>query len=147
MFLCYYFAVVLTHLIVLFFRASFLDENDIALVPLNRTKSRANSLHHSHQHIFQQQSSVSSNTSVQTVIHRSIESDHQPSASNGNGTAGHCSNITTASNNQMILLGASSSPASFQSANGTITTHPLNANGSMGKRCMQHNIISYQQIS
>lgn len=120
-----------------------LDENDIALVPLNHTKVRANSLHHSHQHIFEQQSSVSSNTSIQTVIHRSIESDHQRSASNGNGNRlSHCNNITTASNNQMILLGASSSSAPFQSANGTTTTHSINATGSMGKK-RSHIMISH----
>lgn len=127
----------------MFFGFFNLDENDIALVPLNLTKSRANSLHHSHQHIFQQQSSVSSNTSVQTVIHRSIESnsggDHQQSSSNGNGN-GHINNISTASNNQMILLGASSSSSSFQSANGTTIIHSINANGSMGKR--MHHIIN-----
>lgn len=41
-------------------------------MPLNLTKSKANNLHHSHQHIFSHQSSVSSTTSVQTVFHQSV---------------------------------------------------------------------------
>lgn len=90
------------------------DENDIALLPLNLTKSRSNNLHHSHQHIFQHQSSVSSTASVQTVFHN-IDTN----------------SIANASNNQMVLLGTSSSSASFQSANGN--SHATNANGHMGK--------------
>ncbi|XP_031630381.1 guanine nucleotide exchange factor DBS isoform X3 [Contarinia nasturtii] len=99
---------------------SITDENDIALLPLNLTKSRSNNLHHSHQHIFQHQSSISSTTSVQTVF-------HNVDTNNGENT----NNITNASNNQMILLGTSSSSASFQSANGT--AHTVNANGYMGQ--------------
>ncbi|XP_055311339.1 guanine nucleotide exchange factor DBS isoform X6 [Sitodiplosis mosellana] len=99
---------------------SITDENDIALLPLNLTKSRSNNLHHSHQHIFQHQSSVSSTTSVQTVFHN-IDTN------NGENT----NNITNASNNQMILLGTSSSSASFQSANGN--SHTANASGHMGQ--------------
>lgn len=127
------------------------DENDIALVPLNSSKSRANNLHHSH--IFQHQSSVSSTASIQTVFHQSV----YQSINNDNNTTIAATpiptpiptttassaatdevdsiinnyNITAASNNQMILLGTSSSAASFQSANGNLNATPtpnVNAN-------------------
>lgn len=102
-----------------------LDENDIALVPLNFTKSRSNNLHHSHQHIFQHQSSVSSTTSVQTVFHNTDTNIGE------NKVSINSNSITAASTNQMILLGTSSSSASFQSANGN--AHSINANGSTGE--------------
>lgn len=111
----------------------FSDENDIALVPLNLTKSKSNNLHHSHQHIFQHQSSVSSTSSVQTVCHNidTANGDHHNSI-NGNHSI---HTITTRSNNQMILLGTSSSSASFQSANGTAYSGHTNGS-SMGKFCL-----------
>lgn len=108
-----------------------LDENDIALVPLNFTKSRTNNLHHSHQHIFQHQSSDSSTASVQTVFHN-VDAINNGDHHNSNTINHNTNNITATSNNQMILLGTSSSSASFQSANGTAYSVHTNG-GSMGK--------------
>lgn len=100
-------------------------------MPLNLTKSKTNNLHRSHQQIFQHQSSVSSTTSVQTVFHQSVyqsnngdgcgsasfTNDYYPSASH------NTNNIRASSNNQMILLGTSSSM--HQTANGIVpTTNP-----------------------
>lgn len=118
----------------------FSDENDIALVPLNLTKSRSNNLHHSHQHIFQHQSSVSSTASVQTVFHNvdTANGDYHNSVNGNHNT----NNITTTSNNQMILVGTSSSSASFQSANGT--AYSVHTNGtSMGKFDLFHFCVCY----
>lgn len=87
----------------------FPDENDIPLVPLNATKSHANNLHQSHQHLFQHQSSVSSTTSVQTIL-------YQPPP---NGCGSYSGSSITSTTNPMLLFGNSSSSTSFQSANGS----------------------------
>lgn len=101
------------------------DENDIALVPLSSSHARVNNLHRSHQHIFQHQSSVSSNISVQTVFHQNV---HQTTTDN------HSVNSLSGA---MVLIGNSSSSTSFQSANGS------NINGSVGgvssTRCVTAN--------
>lgn len=117
------------------------DDNDIALVALNLSKSRANNLHHSH--IFQHQASVSSTASVQTVFHQSVYQQQQqqqqqlfseksststtasPTTDEVDSTSisnSNCyDNFKTASNNQMIFMGTSSSATSFQSATGNLS--------------------------
>lgn len=128
-------------------------DDDNVLLPLNSAQSKANNLHHSHQHIFQHQSSVTSTTSVQTVYHQCAQ---QQNNSNNSG------NINTS--NPMILLGTSSSSASFQSANGSgngmygsVTTtasgihYPsgsrLNQSGSISSLTSNNNVILQQQMS
>lgn len=122
-----------------FFNISQSDENDIALMPLNLTKTRTNNLHRSHQQIFQHQSSVSSTTSVQTVFHQSVYQSNTHDLYSGNSGGGgigdnvdrylpttyNSNNIKASSNNQMILLGSNGNMQ--QTSNGNIQTMNPNA--------------------
>lgn len=102
-------------------------------MPLNLTKSRQNNLHHSHQHIFQHQSSVSSTTSVQTVFHNvDINNGDHLNSINSNINTNNTNTNSTASSNQMLLLGTSSSSTSFQSTNGAAHSS-VNATNFTGK--------------
>lgn len=103
------------------------EENSIALVPLNATQSKANNLHHSHQHIFQHQSSVTSTTSVQTVFHQSAQQTNGDSNSNSSNSTND-SSLNSAG--QMLLLGnASNTTASLANGNSGVSINGNSVHG------------------